>query len=60
MIDKDFWKRIAENWSKEDDGIVVPDIGEVPKIADEDLILFDDMSNDEINDILADLGLDDI
>ena len=36
------------------------DIGEVPKIADEDLILFDDMSNDEINDILADLGLDDI
>ena len=60
MIDKDFWKRIAENWSKEDDGIVVPDIGEVPEIAAEDLILFDDMSNDEINDILADLGLDDI
>lgn len=64
MIDKNFWKRIAENWSMEDDGIEVPDdkIQEAEKakgIKDEDLILFDDITNDEINDILADLGLDD-
>lgn len=65
MIDINFWKRIAENWSKDDDGIVVPDDKEkeaekAKGISDEDLILFDDISNDEINDILADLGLDDI
>lgn len=65
MIDKNFWKRIAENWSKDDDGIVVPDdkkreADKARGIKDEDLVLFDDISNDEINDILADLGLDDI
>lgn len=65
MIDKNFWKKIAENWSKDDDGIVVPDDKEkeadkARKIKEEDLVLFDDISNDEINDILADLGLDDI
>lgn len=65
MIDKNFWKRIAENWSKNDDGIVVPDdkkkeAEKAKGIKDEDLVLFDDISNDEINDILADLGLDDI
>lgn len=65
MIDKNFWKRIADNWSKDDDGIVVPDdlkreAEKAKKIKDEDLLLFDDISNDEINDILADLGLDDI
>ena len=65
MIDKNFWKRIAENWSKDDDGIVVPDdkkreADKASGIKDEDLVLFDDISNDEINDILADLGLDDI
>ena len=64
MIDKNFWKRIAENWSMEDDGIAVPDdkkqeAEKAKGIKDEDLILFDDITNDEINDILADLGLDD-
>lgn len=64
MIDKNFWKRIAENWSMEDDGIDVPDdkkqeAEKAKGIKDEDLILFDDITNDEINDILADLGLDD-
>ncbi len=64
MIDKIFWKIIAENWSVEDDGIVVPDdkkqeAEKAKKIKDEDLVLFDDITNDEINDILADLGLDD-
>lgn len=65
MIDKNFWKRIAENWSKDDDGIVVPDdktkeTDKAKRIKDEDLVLFEDISNDEINDIIADLGLDDI
>jgi hypothetical protein len=65
MIDKNIWKRIAENWSKDDDGIAVPDdkkkeADKAKGIEDEDLVLFDDISNDEINDILADLGLDDI
>mgnify|MGYP004519560005 CR=1 FL=1 len=64
MIDKNFWKRIAENWSMEDDDIEVPDdkkreAEKAKEIKDEDLILFDDITNDEINDILADLGLDD-
>lgn len=65
MIDKNFWKRISENWSKDGDDIVVPDdktmeTDKAKRIKDEDLILFEDISNDEINDILADLGLDDI
>ena len=65
MIDKNRWKRIAENWSKDDDGIVVPDdkrkeADKAKGIKDEDLAFFDDISNDEIIDILADLKLDDI
>lgn len=62
MINLQFWKKIAENWSKDDDGIEIPEVdGQAAKeIKDEDLILFDDISNDEINDILSDLGLDDI
>lgn len=59
MIDKKFWKLIADNWSRDSDGIIVPDIGEVPDISPEDLVLFDNISNEEIDDILADLGLDD-
>lgn len=57
MIDKRFWERIAENWSKDDDGIVVPPI-EPPIITEIDFN--DDISNDEINDILDELGLGDI
>lgn len=57
MIDKKFWERIAENWSKDDDGIVVPPI-EPPIITEIDFN--DDISNDEINDILDELGLGDI
>ena len=65
MINLNFWQRIAENWSKDDDGIVVPDDKKEEEkkakdIKDEDLIMFDDILNDEINDILSDLGLDEI
>ena len=65
MIDKKLWINIAANWSLEDDGIEIPDTvdKEATKakgIKDEDLVMFDDISNDEIEDILADLGLDGI
>lgn len=63
MIDKKFWELIARNWVTEDDGIDVPDDKKMEeekvKEIKEDEILFADISNDEIDDILADLGLDD-
>ena len=65
MIDVEFWQRIAKNWATEDDVLDIPDdmkyeALKVQSIPDEDLALFDEVSNDEIDDILADLGLDDI
>ena len=65
MINDKFWINIAANWSLEDDGIEIPDdieqeVTKAKEIKNEDLILFDDISNDEIEDILADLGLTDI
>ena len=61
MIDKKFWKKIAENWVKDNDGIELPkdsfDITNVVDIKPE-LASFDDAVDDEIDDILADLGLD--
>ena len=52
MIDKTFWKKVAENWAIEKD-VDVPEIGTPPPIFE------DDIPDDEINDILSDLGLDD-
>ena len=65
MISKIFWKKIAEHWAVEDDGIIVPDDEDKERkkakdITEEDLLLFADIDNDEIDDILADLGLDDL
>lgn len=65
MIDNKFWINIAANWSLEDDGIEIPDDFEkeaekAKGIKAEDLELYEGISNDEIDDILADLGLDDI
>ena len=60
MIDKEYWSKIAIQWKSSDDGV-----GEIPKInagivsqinPDEDS--FADISDDEIDDILADLDLD--
>lgn len=64
MIDKQFWIKIAQNWATEDDGIAIPDdkAKEAEKakgLADEELQIFDELSNDEMNDILAELGFDD-
>ena len=56
MIDKAYWNKIASQWKKKDDGIVVPPPPPVPVIIDDD----GDVDNSEIDDILADLGLDDI
>lgn len=61
MIDKSFWNTIAENWKTKDDGITVPKIAQgagAETITEEDLIPFDSVSDEEIDDILADLGLD--
>lgn len=60
MIDKKFWQIIADNWSKEDDGISIPEIqsGGIELIVPE-TVSVDSAMDDEIDDILADLGLDD-
>lgn len=64
MIDKAFWLKIAENWRKKDDGIgAIPDTtgdGDDAKNIDPDEIPFDQISDDEIDDILSDLELDEI
>lgn len=66
MIDNNFWKRVADKWAQSDDGIEIPDIGELPIIdeldddLDGDMIPFDEgITDDEINDILDELGLSD-
>ena len=61
MIDKAYWSKIAEEWKKKDDGISIPkpDTGGVSGI-DPDAVPFDSVSDDEIDDILSDLGLEDI
>jgi len=58
MINELFWNRIAENWFLNTDGTVVPPVGPIPDIPPEDEIPFDSITDDEIDDILADLGLD--
>jgi len=60
MIDKKFWQTIADNWSKEDDGISIPEIqsGGI-ELIDPEAVSVDSAMDDEIDDILADLGLDD-
>ena len=61
MIDKAYWSKIAEEWKKKDDGILIPkpDTGGASGI-DPDAVPFDSITDDEIDDILSDLGLDDI
>ena len=62
MIDKAYWGKIAEEWKKETDGIgTLPpiDTGGADKI-EPDPDPTGSISGDEIDDILADLGLDDI
>ena len=61
MINKAFWGKLADNWSKDDDGIDIPDdkeneIDKVCEISDEDLSNV--ISDDDLDDILADLDLD--
>lgn len=63
MIDNNFWKRVADKWVQNDDGIEIPDIGDpiiIDDDSDDDMIPFDDgITDDEINDILDELGLSD-
>ncbi len=60
MIDKKFWQTIADNWSKEDDGIAIPEIqkGGI-ELIDPSVATMDAKVDEEVDDILADLGLDD-
>lgn len=63
MIDKKLWINIAANWSLEDDGIKIPDTvdKEATKakgIKDEDLVMFDDISNDENQGLYIDFKID--
>ena len=60
MINGVFWKKIAENWFLKTDGTDIPDIGPIPDIPTEDEIPYEDITDEEIEDILADLGLDDL
>ena len=61
MIDKAYWEKIAAEWKKQDDGIDVPEItsGGAENINPDD-VPFDQILDSEIDDILSDLGLDDI
>ena len=50
MIDKKFWKKIAENWVKDDDGIVLPeDTIDTSSIVDidPDLASYDEETDDD-------------
>ena len=59
MINKGFWTKVADKWRMDNDDTVIPDgKTDVTFITDEDLIPFDSITDDEIDDILADLGLD--
>lgn len=55
MNNGEFWKKVAAEWRTSSDGT-----GDLPSIKPpelgEDAIAFDTMSNDEIDDILSDLG----
>ncbi len=59
MIDKRFWKKIADNWRTDSDGIDIPEnyVEGIEEI-DPSILSLDEKVDDEIDDILADLGLD--
>ena len=55
MIDKNYWKKIADEWKTEDDGIEpIPPISPIQPLPPDE----DEGIDDEISDILADLDLD--
>ena len=61
MIDKNFWKRVAENWRKDDDGISIPKIStEGIELIDPSTAFLDLSKDEEIDDILSEMGFDDI
>lgn len=55
MNKREFWLKVAEEWRKKTDGIEVPDIGPISHIDD---IEPDIITDDEIDDIFSQLGLD--
>lgn len=60
MIDKNFWQNVADNWSKDDDGITIPEIESSDiELIDPSVAFMDKQIDEEVDDILADLGFDD-
>lgn len=61
MIDKKFWQWVAENWRKDDDGISIPEIlSEGIELIDPSTAFLDTSEDEEIDDILSDMGFDDL
>lgn len=58
MIDKAFWAKVAGEWKKADDGILIPDIdtGGAAGI-DPDEESFGDLSDLDLDDILSDFDI---
>lgn len=60
MINEKFWEKVASRWRTTDDGISVPEVDAFGvKDIDPDDLSIDVASDEEIEDILSDLGLDD-
>ena len=60
MIDKKFWEMVSDSWKKKDDGIAIPNIpGSGVELIDPTVAKASAEIDGEIDDILADLGLDD-
>ena len=53
MIDRTFWQKVAEEWRRTDDGIKIPDIGDIDSIDPEETDFYN-ISDSEIDDILKD------
>ena len=53
VIDRGFWKKVAEKWSTRTDGVDIPELPPVPdEWGDEEEVLFDDLA-----DILGDIEI---
>lgn len=58
MIECSFWEKVAKEWKKADDGIVIPEVdtGGAGDI-NTDEAAFGDLSDTDLDDILADFDV---